>query len=329
MSDTTSRCLACRADVTRPVKAHRWTQFCEPCKALRAEWLRMRAPSQPEVFRRCKGCHGRLTRFEALNRRFCDDCSRQKQLRRWAEKDRPERERVRQARRVEAVCEGCAATFPLHTSPKLRFCPACAGTHQVWLKRGKPLAACVRDAMRRESAANQEAERARLRLPQYDDHVKRHKRWVARIEAAKDKPWLHPSLSQGDKWRLRYRHDPDFHASERVRNSLRRRRRGKERNIAYFMRRAVKSGTEGDRWISRWLGYTATDLRLHIEKQFGRGMTWERFAAGEIDIDHIIPVSSFDLTEESEVKAAWALSNLRPMWSKDNRAKWATRTHLL
>ena len=49
------------------------------------------------------------------------------------------------------------------------------------------------------------------------------------------------------------------------------------------------------------------------------------------DIDHITPLSSFNFEtpDDPEFKAAWALSNLRPMWGPDNISKSAKRTHLL
>ena len=56
-------------------------------------------------------------------------------------------------------------------------------------------------------------------------------------------------------------------------------------------------------------------------------MSWARF--GEIHIDHIVPRASFDLNNEDEWRACWALSNLQPRWGKDNQAKGAKRITLL
>ena len=69
------------------------------------------------------------------------------------------------------------------------------------------------------------------------------------------------------------------------------------------------------------LGYTIADLRSHLERQFTKGMTWERFSKGEIHIDHITPQSAFDLTNPDEWRKCWCLSNLRPLWAKENIAK--------
>jgi hypothetical protein len=75
------------------------------------------------------------------------------------------------------------------------------------------------------------------------------------------------------------------------------------------------------RGFSKSLGYTVEELRRHLERQFTRGMNWERFAVGEIHIDHRLPLSSFDLTDPLESAAAWALTNLQPMWAEENHSK--------
>lgn len=59
------------------------------------------------------------------------------------------------------------------------------------------------------------------------------------------------------------------------------------------------------------LGYSAEDLKVHLEKQFADGMSWDNH--GEWHIDHIKPVSSFEkFTHPSIVNS---LDNLRPMWA--------------
>lgn len=52
---------------------------------------------------------------------------------------------------------------------------------------------------------------------------------------------------------------------------------------------------------------------------------------GEWHIDHIIPKSSFDYQtpDDDAFKAAWALTNLRPLWSSENLRKKAKRLHLI
>ena len=71
-----------------------------------------------------------------------------------------------------------------------------------------------------------------------------------------------------------------------------------------------RMGTKKEGHTIDMLGYSATDLKHHIEKQFTTGMNWENH--GEWHIDHIISVVNFPST--TPVKIVCALSNLRPMW---------------
>jgi hypothetical protein len=89
-----------------------------------------------------------------------------------------------------------------------------------------------------------------------------------------------------------------------------------------LIRTSITRGRSGTR-MAELLGYTVDELRAHLERQFTKGMTWERFMAGEIHIDHIIPIASFGLVNESSdgFKQCWALANLRPMWAKENISK--------
>ena len=79
------------------------------------------------------------------------------------------------------------------------------------------------------------------------------------------------------------------------------------------MKRKRTSTTEAE------LGYTAQEAKSHIERQFLRGMTWENH--GKWHIDHIVPIGQFDITTDEGRKAANALTNLRPIWAKDNLRK--------
>jgi hypothetical protein len=65
------------------------------------------------------------------------------------------------------------------------------------------------------------------------------------------------------------------------------------------------------------LGYSAFDFKCHIEKQFLEGMSWENMS--EWQIDHIQPISLAKTIDD--VKRLNQLSNLRPLWAKDNNLK--------
>lgn len=76
------------------------------------------------------------------------------------------------------------------------------------------------------------------------------------------------------------------------------------------------------------LGYTRQELAAHIERQFTPGMSWDKMGA-EIEIDHIIPIVEFVKAGVTDMRVINALSNLRPMFSKQNREKRDQVTHLL
>lgn len=82
----------------------------------------------------------------------------------------------------------------------------------------------------------------------------------------------------------------------------------------------------------RILGYSMNDLRRHLERQFLAGMSWDNYGKGGWHIDHITPISSFreaHLTGTTDFHACWSLTNLRPLWEKDNLAKGRKRIFLL
>jgi hypothetical protein len=77
------------------------------------------------------------------------------------------------------------------------------------------------------------------------------------------------------------------------------------------------------------LGYTLPELKAHLERQFAKGMGWHN--TDEWHIDHIIPLAEFRVSgpDDPELRRAWALPNLRPLWARDNLQKRDKRTHLI
>lgn len=67
------------------------------------------------------------------------------------------------------------------------------------------------------------------------------------------------------------------------------------------------------------LGCTLMELMDHLESKFQDGMNWENY--GEWHIDHIKPLSIFDLINEEDFKIAVHYKNLQPLWAIDNLKK--------
>lgn len=69
------------------------------------------------------------------------------------------------------------------------------------------------------------------------------------------------------------------------------------------------------------LGCTIDEARQHIEKQFREGMSWENHGMFTWHIDHIIPLTKFDLTKPEEQKKAFHFTNLQPLFAQENLSK--------
>jgi len=98
--------------------------------------------------------------------------------------------------------------------------------------------------------------------------------------------------------------------------------------IAWTLRNGLKNNPDSHKSLMN-VGYSIDELRIHLERQFTKGMNWEVFNQGKIHIDHILPQASFDLSNPDEWRSCWALPNLRPMWAKQNVAKRAKIETLL
>jgi hypothetical protein len=71
----------------------------------------------------------------------------------------------------------------------------------------------------------------------------------------------------------------------------------------------------------RDLGCSIAELKQHLESLFQPGMTWENWTFKGWHIDHIIPLSAFDLTDREQLLKACHYTNLQPLWAKDNLSK--------
>lgn len=131
-------------------------------------------------------------------------------------------------------------------------------------------------------------------------------------------PWKNPRLTKSQAYKIRYNNDPKFNAKERMRRQINKAQ--KRDGVADLIRGAINRGGESSR-VECLLGYTISDLMRHIEAGFSSGMTWQKFNQGLIHIDHIQPQCSFDLSDHSQWRRCWSLSNLQPLWWRDNLRK--------
>ena len=72
-------------------------------------------------------------------------------------------------------------------------------------------------------------------------------------------------------------------------------------------------------------GCSITELLRYLEAQFQPGMSWDNWgnAPGCWSIDHIKPLSQFNLANKEQALQAIHYTNLQPMWHTANMSKGA------
>jgi hypothetical protein len=70
---------------------------------------------------------------------------------------------------------------------------------------------------------------------------------------------------------------------------------------------------------SKLIGCSASELKEHLEKLFKKKMSYDNY--GKWEVDHKIPISSFNFENENEVEECFHYTNLQPLWQKENRKK--------
>lgn len=94
--------------------------------------------------------------------------------------------------------------------------------------------------------------------------------------------------------------------------------------LANRCRKRMKDALKGHKprkTTMRYVGCSNEFLKEYLQSLFTDGMTWDNY--GDWHIDHIIPLSYFDLTDEAQLEEACHYTNLQPLWAEDNLRKGA------
>jgi hypothetical protein len=186
-------------------------------------------------------------------------------------------------------CKFCLTEHPLTSEfwNSLRTSPQCKAYQRHW-RRSKPLAAKQRDYA--NLVAWRKANPDKLKKIQNACYHRNSKKIVQKnYEYA----------------RKRRAVDPNYNLTIVLRQRLYRALKGQ-----YKTGSAVSD-----------LGCSIDDFRIYIETRFQPGMTWENHGRTGWHIDHIIPISSFDLSNPEEFKRAVHYTNLQPLWAHENHQK--------
>ena len=88
--------------------------------------------------------------------------------------------------------------------------------------------------------------------------------------------------------------------------------------VSKVLQKNIKTGS-----AIRDLGCSISDLKKHLESQFTEGMSWDNYGSHGWHIDHVKPLSRFNLNNKEQFKEACHYSNLQPLWAEDNLSKGA------
>ena len=151
--------------------------------------------------------------------------------------------------------------------------------------------------------------------------VKKHRKQYMKYWASENKSWIdaynfnnREYINQRD--RNRYHNDVNF--------KLRKRLRGRLWDI--LTNDYINPGSKGGSAV-RDLGCSIKYFKKYLENQFyphpktGEIMTWKNWGVHGWHIDHIIPLSAFNLTDKDQFQKAVHYTNLQPLWAEENLAK--------
>lgn len=171
----------------------------------------------------------------------------------------------------------------------MKDCIKCGVSRETerFLKKENVCLACDRKRSR-------EYYKKRKNNPEYQEKLKKTQ-----------KDWWEKNREWGNERQRKYReNNTNFQLS----NALRAR-------VKYALLGCVRQDKTFD-----LLGCTPNEWKAYLEAKFKDGMSWENY--GSVwEVDHIIPVSHFDLTNREEQKKAFHYTNTQPLCSKLNKQK--------
>ncbi len=102
------------------------------------------------------------------------------------------------------------------------------------------------------------------------------------------------------------------------------RRTNRQFKLAHYLRARLRSSLKENIKSGsavKNLGCSLEELKAYLESKFQPGMTWDNWSVNGWHIDHIKPLSSFDLSNKEQLAEACHYTNLQPLWAKDNLSK--------
>jgi len=223
------------------------------------------------------------------------------------------------ADRRQYVCKSCSNAW---IKSYRQRCPEKYSYEKIKLRNSTPERLARAEAYRRTDKVkkrNREYRRVWIQNPEnrklaYAIHEKWRKR--PEVRAAQKLKRQNPEVKARHRENAkRYRNRPDVrlklsHPKFRIRVNMRCR-----------LRHFVKQVSHGKSML-KLIGLNSfAEFQAHLVSQFKPGMTWENYGRFGWHVDHKIPLSHFDLLDESQLLKAMHYTNLQPLWWYENLSK--------
>jgi len=108
----------------------------------------------------------------------------------------------------------------------------------------------------------------------------------------------------------RLQEDSDFRLKELVRSRI---QSGLKQNTKNLIKKNGKS--------VMYLGCSFKEYKSYLEEKFKPGMTWSNMGKNGWEIDHIVPLASFNFSKKNNLMKAFHYTNTQPLWSIENKVK--------
>lgn len=213
-------------------------------------------------------------------------------------------------RRAGLSHKSAAKLLPIVSAPTIYTTWRDAGVFQdIKVDTVKVAIKAEKATIRRNAINAEREERAKMRGPKKtkEEKARLQKEYqLARYYANHEENKIYCAEASRRRYKKLFRVDHAFTCKQVLKRSV-------KRLVRYTGARKKESSVT-------YLGCSMLEARAHIERQFVRGMSWSNYGTAW-EIDHIMPLAAFDLTNKDHVAQAGHYTNLRPLWKYANRAK--------
>lgn len=231
------------------------------------------------------------------------------------------------------TCTRCAITKPLsefhncQSKPGGKFsaCKSCRNAYNAAKSKEIGHDVLYRRALERNGEDAYREKSREYYLKNKEATIKRTAEWRKKNPDARKREYLNnksKAVARAKKWA---KENPEKRR-QIVRDYSRRFYKDPENRPVIISRKLLHrvlslTGERSGTRTEKALGYTRSELKAHLERNFLEGMTWENH--GEWHVDHVIPVSEMVALGITCPKKINALKNLMPVWASDNLKKHA------